>query len=285
MPDQHRTFFAQLPFILIGALDSNRQPWATVLAGPAGFIRSPDPRTLVIDAHPIRSACLCTGARRIDRATWHRASHASSQSHERRHSGGFWVRTADRSLSELRQLSEVHPGPKARVRGSIPWRSADSTGRYARRRAAGARPPGRHVLYRVGPSELRAKFRALRGSRCVPPRRKARIHSGRCRWFATDHSRLHRKLSLQYARQPAVESEVRAAVHRFFIRRAPPCGRARSRHLGRASGQRIRGGSAPGPVRDRRLAMGRRRLAVAMGPGGTSPFLEKTGDWTADDAP
>jgi len=52
MPDQHRTFFAQLPFILIGALDSTRQPWATVLAGPAGFIQSPDPRTLVIDAHP-----------------------------------------------------------------------------------------------------------------------------------------------------------------------------------------------------------------------------------------
>lgn len=52
MPDQHRTFFAQLPFILIGALDSTRQPWATVLAGPAGFVQSPDPRTLVIDAHP-----------------------------------------------------------------------------------------------------------------------------------------------------------------------------------------------------------------------------------------
>jgi len=52
MPDQHRTFFAQLPFILIGALDSARQPWATVLAGRAGFVQSPDPTTLVIDAQP-----------------------------------------------------------------------------------------------------------------------------------------------------------------------------------------------------------------------------------------
>jgi uncharacterized protein len=52
MPDQHRSFFAQLPFLLIGALDSDRRPWATVLAGPPGFVRSPDPRTLIIDARP-----------------------------------------------------------------------------------------------------------------------------------------------------------------------------------------------------------------------------------------
>jgi len=52
MPDQHRTFFAQLPFILIGALDANRQPWATVVAGPPGFIQSPDPKSLVLDAKP-----------------------------------------------------------------------------------------------------------------------------------------------------------------------------------------------------------------------------------------
>lgn len=52
MPDQHRSFFAQLPFILVGGLDAVRQPWATVLAGPAGFIQSPDPRTLTIDANP-----------------------------------------------------------------------------------------------------------------------------------------------------------------------------------------------------------------------------------------
>ena len=52
MPDQHRTFFAQLPFILVGALDAGRQPWATVLAGPPGFAHSPDPQTLIIDALP-----------------------------------------------------------------------------------------------------------------------------------------------------------------------------------------------------------------------------------------
>lgn len=50
MPDPHRTFFAQLPFIVIGALDAQRQPWATALAGPPGFISSPDPKRLLIDA-------------------------------------------------------------------------------------------------------------------------------------------------------------------------------------------------------------------------------------------
>ncbi|MCC2656102.1 MAG: pyridoxamine 5-phosphate oxidase-related, FMN-binding protein [Panacagrimonas sp.] len=52
MPDQHREFFGLLPFIVIGALDAARQPWATVLAGPAGFMQSPDPKHLVIDARP-----------------------------------------------------------------------------------------------------------------------------------------------------------------------------------------------------------------------------------------
>lgn len=52
MPEQHRNFFTQLPFVLIGALDAHRQPWATVLAGAPGFAHSPDPTTLVIDAHP-----------------------------------------------------------------------------------------------------------------------------------------------------------------------------------------------------------------------------------------
>lgn len=46
MPDQHRDFFAHLPFIVIGALDDQDHPWATVMAGPPGFMDSPDARTL-----------------------------------------------------------------------------------------------------------------------------------------------------------------------------------------------------------------------------------------------
>ena len=33
MPDQHRAFFEQLPFLVIGSLDAERRPWASILAG------------------------------------------------------------------------------------------------------------------------------------------------------------------------------------------------------------------------------------------------------------
>lgn len=53
MPDQHRAFFAQLPFVLAGSVDGQGQPWASLLCKPPGFIRSPDPRRLSIDALPV----------------------------------------------------------------------------------------------------------------------------------------------------------------------------------------------------------------------------------------
>lgn len=53
MPDQHRAFFGQLPFVLAGGLDAEGQPWATVWAGPPGFMRSPDPGRLDIQARSL----------------------------------------------------------------------------------------------------------------------------------------------------------------------------------------------------------------------------------------
>uniref|UniRef100_C5CPA1 Pyridoxamine 5'-phosphate oxidase-related FMN-binding n=1 Tax=Variovorax paradoxus (strain S110) TaxID=543728 RepID=C5CPA1_VARPS len=52
MPDQHREFFAQLPFLVVGSLNANLQPWASVLAAPAGFAHSPDATHLRVDALP-----------------------------------------------------------------------------------------------------------------------------------------------------------------------------------------------------------------------------------------
>lgn len=48
MPDQHRDFFEQLPFLVAGTVDASGDAWATLLAGEPGFARSPDPRTLTI---------------------------------------------------------------------------------------------------------------------------------------------------------------------------------------------------------------------------------------------
>lgn len=53
MPDQHREFFAQLAFIVVGSVDANGQPWASVLTGEPGFATSPDPRRLDIRARPL----------------------------------------------------------------------------------------------------------------------------------------------------------------------------------------------------------------------------------------
>src|SRR5689334_7542593 len=41
MPDQHRAFFAQLPFVAFGAVDDDGDVWATMLAGRPGFMQSP----------------------------------------------------------------------------------------------------------------------------------------------------------------------------------------------------------------------------------------------------
>ncbi|PYC22797.1 pyridoxamine 5'-phosphate oxidase family protein [Pseudomonas mosselii] len=48
MPDQHRAFYQQLPFLVAGAVDAAGTPWATLLEGAEGFVSSPDPRQLLI---------------------------------------------------------------------------------------------------------------------------------------------------------------------------------------------------------------------------------------------
>jgi predicted pyridoxine 5'-phosphate oxidase superfamily flavin-nucleotide-binding protein len=61
MPDQHREFFATLPFVAMAAQHETHAtlyPCASLLVGRPGFAHSPDPRTLRIDAlvdEPLRS--------------------------------------------------------------------------------------------------------------------------------------------------------------------------------------------------------------------------------------
>jgi predicted pyridoxine 5'-phosphate oxidase superfamily flavin-nucleotide-binding protein len=37
LPDQHREFYASLPFVLVGTVDGRGRPWASIVAGPPGF--------------------------------------------------------------------------------------------------------------------------------------------------------------------------------------------------------------------------------------------------------
>jgi ferredoxin-NADP reductase/predicted pyridoxine 5'-phosphate oxidase superfamily flavin-nucleotide-binding protein len=52
LPEQHRAFHTAQPFLIAAARDGDGRPWATVLSGPEGFITSPDPRALTINARP-----------------------------------------------------------------------------------------------------------------------------------------------------------------------------------------------------------------------------------------
>ena len=52
MPDEHRELFERLPLLFLGARDAEGRPWAGVVTGPPGFVRTPDARTLAVRALP-----------------------------------------------------------------------------------------------------------------------------------------------------------------------------------------------------------------------------------------
>lgn len=52
LPEQHRDFFRQLPFILCGSVDGTDQAWASMLVGPPGFVGSPNPECLAVHVLP-----------------------------------------------------------------------------------------------------------------------------------------------------------------------------------------------------------------------------------------
>jgi len=49
LPEQHRAFYQQLPFILMGTVSPEGLPWAGILAGEPGFAHSPTAQTLRLE--------------------------------------------------------------------------------------------------------------------------------------------------------------------------------------------------------------------------------------------
>ena len=66
MPDQHRSFYAGLPFLVLGTRDAEAQPWASVVTGRPGFVSTPDASTLRVagaaQRHDPLAANLALGA-------------------------------------------------------------------------------------------------------------------------------------------------------------------------------------------------------------------------------
>ena len=53
LPDQHREFYAELPFVLLGTVDGEGRPWASLVPGRPGFMSTPDARSLDIGMRPL----------------------------------------------------------------------------------------------------------------------------------------------------------------------------------------------------------------------------------------
>ena len=53
MPEQHREFYSQLPFIFVGHTDSQGWPWASILFNQPGFISSADNKHIHINTMPV----------------------------------------------------------------------------------------------------------------------------------------------------------------------------------------------------------------------------------------
>lgn len=62
MPEQHRDFYARLPFIVAATVDNADDVWPTILTAQPGFLGSPSPKSLTINAKPNPADPAATGA-------------------------------------------------------------------------------------------------------------------------------------------------------------------------------------------------------------------------------
>lgn len=196
MPDQHREFFSLLSLLLVGSLDADGYPSASVLWGPRlrPFAGTDPP------AHrqPAASGRSAGGQSR----GWHPPRHPRPgmadpppQPHEWTGPGAGRKGFHGRRRAILRKLSQVHPGaqPSARLQ--------DRKSRIAGRRT-------RSTLAVAG---LAQRYAVHRQPACRPAqRRRRRLPSGRAaglsparRGWPPVVARLCRQPPVQYPRQPA----------------------------------------------------------------------------------
>ena len=53
LPEQHRAFYRQLPFVFVGHADKEGWPWASILFNQPGFIATDDAQKMQISASPV----------------------------------------------------------------------------------------------------------------------------------------------------------------------------------------------------------------------------------------
>ncbi len=128
MPDQHRDFFAALPFVLLASTGADGSPVAQLLYGAPGFIGSPDPHTLVLAAASTLEEGAPVGLLGIDFAT-RRRNRANGR--VRSNDGAVLVIDVLQSFGNCPRhirLRQVH----AAARGAQSARQYDGPGALAR---------------------------------------------------------------------------------------------------------------------------------------------------------
>ncbi len=169
MPEQHRAFFAALPFMVVGMADQNGHPWPTTLSGHPGFVNSTEPNLLSIkawlDADDPLYSCLRDGAP----------------------VGGLGIELSTRRRNRINGRIErcvVGEGFSIRVQQSF-----GNCPKYIQARNEQPRPRSTPVpksrmasdlgdLYCVPVGATRPE-RLLARSRCLPPWRASRLRAGR----------------------------------------------------------------------------------------------------------
>ncbi|NKB76021.1 MAG: flavin-nucleotide-binding protein [Gammaproteobacteria bacterium] len=66
LPEQHREFYQQLPFLVVGSVDQRGAPWASILPGEPGFAYSPTPTTLILRAKALKGDPLCESLSKLN---------------------------------------------------------------------------------------------------------------------------------------------------------------------------------------------------------------------------
>jgi uncharacterized protein len=60
LPEPQQQFFAQLPYVIVGMVDSAGNPWASILVGEPGFLSAPNAHTLQVASKPLLGDPLTT---------------------------------------------------------------------------------------------------------------------------------------------------------------------------------------------------------------------------------
>ena len=251
MPDQHRELFEKLPLLLVGSLDAQGRPWASILTGRPGL----RPRAgCAYHDDRARAPPMAIRWRRTSRSARRSACSASSSQTRRRNRVNGTVIAIDADgftvhrRPELRQLPAVHPGARAALRRR-PGTAATRRAQCARRCAAVA--GGRGARRRAD-----TFFIASAAAHAARRRRREGVdvsHRGGKPGFVrvteeerphrADRARLPRQLLLQHPRQPRGQPTRRACSSSTST--AATC--SRCRQGGDRSGTGRRSPPSPAP--------------------------------------